>query len=404
MNRPVYIYHDEFQAGFDYLSQMFQPPSASITLIQKCSLLTRNTSTLIRGKSGTGKTLLIRLFARLFFRMPDSDAADFGQVTCSQDQTATDALFEYDIGQLMKGNEIIIPRKVIESRLKHINEATRANSVFYNRLLSLLAEHKLIVRDQTFHSRSFNCQMDANPNDSGATDVPQAFIERIDYSYHMPLLDCGGHFDMLRMLETAEGFQWDSKVDSIPSVLTSPQMEELWLDVAKVDIPVKMKLFAALLSSYLQGCIVADRSLIATDMPLDCFSCKHRAEACAKIKDVPGTRFLKSTLKLAQARAWLRMADEISVEDLLYGLPYTLGHRLKIREDHLNLYENAEEWIMKDLYSGCIRGKIPRWLEAVDSLVENDNFETRDESSNVDDPAVARLLSSMKNRVYINPN
>lgn len=388
---PTFQHKEAFQEGMQQVFGLFQPPNAEIEALLTHILLTKNTSTLIKGPCGAGKTRLIRAIAGTFFNQADEDEPDFGQVTCSQDKTPTDVLYRHDLGELMKGVEKVEPRRLVTKRLKWINELGRANHMTFNALLSLLSEYQVRFRDLLFRSPAYVCLMDANPNDSGSTAIPAAFTDRIDYSVSIPVASFDGILSLFDAVETDNGLEWDLNESHLKPVLNATQMEKIWYDVARVSVTKHVRYLCGMLSSYLKGCIKAERSRIETEFQLGCFECRHRSEACAKLLEVPGIRYIKSMVKLAQARAWMRKESEITVEDLFYGLPYTLGHRLKVKEDLLAMYENAGEWIKQDLYLNCIRGKIPRWRQAIDAVLEENSGQLQLDALPMDDMAIADL-------------
>lgn len=393
-NPPEFKYRDQYLQGINCVFTQFQPPTKEVQTLLTHVLLARNTSTLIKGPCGTGKTRLVQTIAQTLFFNSELNEPDFGQVSCSQDKTPSDVIYRHHLGELMKGNEIVSPRRLVTRRLKFINEVTRANHMTFNELLSLLSEYQVKFRDLVFSSPDFVCLMDANPNDAGSSKIPQAFMDRIDFAISIPTASFGGIVNLFDVIDSTNGLEWDLQGDSIQSALTAQQMEEIWKDVARVAVPLKIRLFCALISSYFQQCIKADRSKITSDFQLGCHDCQYRSEACAKLTEVPGIRYIKSLVKLAQAKAWIRGESEIAVEDILYGLPYTLGHRLKVKEELVKLYENPEEWIKRDLYPASIRSKVPRWLQAIDAYHGVEGKDNVDELTAMRDLAIDEMLKT----------
>ena len=102
---------------------------------------------------------------------------------------------------------------------------------------------------------------------------------------------------------------------------------------------------------------------------------------------------------MAQARAWLRHSDAVDVDDVMFGLPFTLSHRLRVRQEHLKLYPNVGAWIVEDVYRRGIRPKVPRWRQAVFAL-ETPSDGAMEIALNMAkrDLALAALISDGQNR------
>ena len=287
------------------------------------------------------------------------------------------------------------------ARFKFVNEVQRANSLVYNGLLSLLASRMVSYRDQEFRSPHYLCIMDANPLDVGSSEMPQAFRDRIDFSYDLPLISAAGTRRLCDLLGADGALAGGDLADLARPALTADEMEAVWADVARVTVAGEVTALATLVAGYLQRCRYVDRARLTTDFELPCRDCTYRGETCAKLAAIPGTRFTLSMLRLAQARAWLRGVWTIEVEDLLYGVPYTLTHRLQVRTESLRLYPNMTQWFRQELWEHGIRVKVPRWRQLVCALEAEDGpdddllqeFAARDLSASA-------LVASTTGRAY----
>ena len=359
---PTALLRKRFLAGLRQVFALFEAPTPEIRGFIASTLLVRDSTTLLNGLSGTGKTHVIRTIHRTFFDgRPAKD--DLGYVACAQDLTPLDALFHLDLAGLLRGEENVSPRAVVTARLKFINEVQRASTLLFNGLLPLLSEKHVVFRDRIFKSPSFVCYLDANPLDSGSTEMPQAFRDRIDFSFDMPVLPAHRALALEDRILADGTARFGDLIDVARPFLTSLEMESLWEIVRRMPIPAEARHIAALLAAHLQACRHTDRSRASADYLLPCRECPNLQDPCAKLAEIPGTRFLLSLLKLAQARAWLRDASEVGVEDLLYGLPYTLSHRLKLRPESRRLYPSAAAWIREELYRRSVRHRIPKWRQ-----------------------------------------
>jgi MoxR-like ATPase len=381
---PTWEGHEAYVRGMRRVFALYQAPSVEMRTLIACAMLVRDSTTLLTGIYGTGKTQLVRLLSRVFFGRADGRGSDLGQISCTQDLTPLDTLFSLDLARLTQGEEIVTPRAIVTARLKFVNEAQRANAVVYNALLPLLAEKRVAYRDQAFDSPDFVCLMDANPLDVGSAEMPRAFRDRIDFSFDVPLLSGAGVANLHAAVERGDGPHWGALAELAEPAMTAGRLEACWADVRRVTLPPEATLFVSLIGGFLQACAHADRSRVSADFELPCRDCVHRPEVCSKLVEIPGTRFQISLMKLAQARAWLRRSREVEVDDLLYGLPYVLAHRLQLKAETLRLFPSVREWICEELYRRRLRGRVPRWRQAVDML----------RSGQEPEPGVLRELAS----------
>jgi MoxR-like ATPase len=398
----LFKHRNLFLKGLEQIYSLFQFQEEAKIFFGSV-LIVQNSTTLIDGISGTGKTELVHLLAKVFFSRENPEEMDFAHVSCTQDLTPLDVLYYIDLPKLMKGIELVVPRPIITVRFKSFSEIKRASTSLLNSLLPLLSERFALYRDQKFPSPDFVCILDANPHDSGSTTIPTAFSDRIDYSFQMPTVPPQAVVGLIDVHEENGIMNWDMLTKIAKPVMTSDQMVEVWQDVQKVEVTKEMRLFCALVAGYLQQCQYTNRSLVSPDYELPCYECSYRMETCAKLQMVPGMRFVKSLIKLAQARAWLRHSNSVSVEDLLYGLPYSLGHRLKIRSESARLFPAVDQWIKEELYLNGIRGKIPKWLGFIHTYVKSPSkmHELIDEFKR-NDLAVMEFYHSIQNKLIKN--
>lgn len=384
-----------FLNGLWAVFSVFQAPSPATRVALSLTLLVQDSTTLLVGLYGAGKTLFVQLVRRTFFAPNGDGVPDFGWVACTQDLTPMDTLFSLDLGRLTQGEEVVSPRAIVTARLKFVNEIQRANALVYNSLLPLFSEKTVVFRDQEFTSPAFLAYLDANPHDAGSSEMPAAFLDRIDFSVRVPIANAGG---LERVIASATGngrARWNELAALATPMLTGPEMEGIWRAVRAVPIDQEARMIAVLVAAHLQRCARVDRSVASPDFDLRCGECSFKGNACAKLTTIPGNRFVLSTLKLAQGRAWLRGARAVDVNDVLFGLPYTLAHRLRLRPDVTRLYPGAEDWIVEELYRAGVRPQVPRWRQVIRRLDTSD-ADDRDRLLDLArrDLAVAHLLET----------
>jgi len=364
MNATIAL-SQQFRRGLARLFSVFQAPDAATSNALACSLLVQDATTLLSGTYGSGKTLFVQLARHTFFAPNGDGIPDFGWVACTQDLTPMDTLFSIDLARLTQGEEVVHPRAIVTARLKFVNEVQRASSLVYNALLPLFSERKVSFRDRDFTSPPFLAFLDANPHDAGSSEMPAAFLDRIDFSIRIPLVSAEGLSRVIASATETGPARWNDLAGLAQPALRGPEMEALWHDVRGVRIGEEVRMIAVLVAAHLQRCVRTDRSLAGPDFDLRCNECSYRTNACSKLASVPGTRFVISALKMAQARAWLRGAREAEVDDFLYALPHVLAHRLQLRPDVVRLYSGPAEWVIEELYRAGVRQHVPRWRQVI---------------------------------------
>jgi len=277
------------------------------------AILVKNSHTLLSGSYGVGKTVFCSLVGIAFF---DND---FVRVPLRQNMTEFDILYYIDIPLLVgKGVEKIYPRGLVTKRLKFVNEVQRGNDQVYNGLLSLMAEHEVVYRDQVFKSPNYVMFLDRNPHDTSSVEIPNAFLDRIDYAIDISLLHLRDTVSLMMTKLANDVPHFDLK-EKVRPFLTSEQMEEVWSDVSLVKVPksiMSIIIWGSMISEAFKSCKAVERSTAVPRYRLDCSQCEFRGEICSTLKQPIAHRFFESMVRFAQARAWLHGRKEVDYADI----------------------------------------------------------------------------------------
>lgn len=334
-----------------------------------CATLVANAKLLFTGPPGSAKSLLARLIGRVYC----GDGGDTEQaiVTCHQDLTPHDVLFDIDLAALQDGREVVRPKPAITAAFKFFNEIERASGPLRNALLSLLAEGEVWFKRARFRSPDHLCVFDRNPTGANARELPEEFLDRIDYGFQFTVPHLTGSMKIGRVRRCAP-CRW-SRLDSLGStVLGMDTLRAVWDEVAAIEIPRAVELRANMLLQAFRLCIKEDRSVLSPAFDLDCSGCAFRGEICGHLEAVPGHRPTESVLKLAQARAWRDGRPAVRPEDLPDLLPYVLGHRLRLRRDLERSVPSAMSWVEDVAVGQILSAKLARWGRAATALVADD--------------------------------
>jgi len=330
------------------------------------SLLTKNSITLLSGTYGTGKTTFILSAMKVFFSdVYDQKVKPIARIRDTL--TEFDILLYIDIAKLRQGEEKVEPRPIVTSPFKFFNELQRGNPRLYNALLSLFAEKEVEYRGRVFKSKPFVCFCDRNPHDVSSHEIPKALWDRLDAHIYIKVLEITENYELLTQKYVKTRTQ--RIIDALPKLMTSDDMQEIWEDVDKVVVPESVTLFLSLLGASFT-CAHVDRSVTEPKFRLPCNNCQYKGELCFKVREVWGVRWMESTIRFAKARAWLYGRAIVSIDDVLFVLPYTLNHRLVLRPEVESAFPNKIEFVKKVIIEEVIRKiKAPVWIEAIKAYV-----------------------------------
>lgn len=361
--RPTFCHHSELRQAESTIFEIFQMADPAIRHNLFASMLVENATILLSGTYGTGKTQLVNLIRTILFSDGEGGYL-FDYETCHQELTAFDVLYHLDLAELQKGREVVHPKAMISARLKFINEIQRASASFFNALLPLLSEHRVTYRDIVFEVPSFLCIMDRNPLDTGSTEIPEAFMDRIDFAYEVEAVHLEETLRLQEIRRGQGGFHWGGLDQLVKPVLKFSQLEEVWQDVKRVAIPDDAAMLVGMVSDALRLCIRTERSTARLDFDLNCRDCQFQAEICSHLLKVPAQRVTNSIFRLSQALAWLDHQNSVADEHILAALPWCLSHRLNLRPEEYRKKPNAQTWVRETAIGEILRPKLPFWQRA----------------------------------------
>lgn len=375
LGTPDFTHHEAIHDGFEALFDVFQLSDPEMKRCLFSTLLVKNALTLLSGTYGTGKTQFVHLVRKMFFSDGEGNY-DYDFETCHQDLTAFDVLYHLDLAELQQGEEVVHPKDMVTARLKFFNEIQRASPTFFNALLPFFAEYRITYRDYVFDIPGSVCIMDRNPQDASSGEIPEAFMDRVDFSFDIPAI----HLDEMMTLQDIrrrgeDKYHWGDLEDLVDPVVTVDQLTDVWDDVERVDIPRRARMLGGMLTDALRLCIVTDRSTARKDFDLECEKCQFYGEICSHLLKIPGQRITNSMFRLAQALAWLDGDEEIDAGHLFSAFPWCFGHRLSLRPEHLRETPSAQHWVRHTAVADMLRPKLPRWTDALDAY-EDDDLET----------------------------
>lgn len=372
-------HHAEYLKGIKQLFSLFQTNQETVEFLTS-SILCRNSKTLLSGGFGSGKNTFVELTAKLFF------GENVGIVRCHPELTVFDIMWNFDVQKFISSKVGgVIPRSLITSPFKYLNEIQRLNVQCQNALLSLLTDKNILFGDVEAETPDYVCFLDRNPHDIGTIGIVKALLDRIDFSLDVSFLGLKETRDVLQTKYQSKHIN-DLRQMATP-VLDSVEMMEIWDDVERIGIPDDVFMRISLASIPLRKCVRVDRATCSPSFRLVCDGCVYLSQVCNKLERPLGHRWIDSVIKLSKARAWLSKRTEVAFDDVLWGLPFALSHRLELKPNLLIKHASELDWI-KTVLSPDLQQKQAGWTEALALLTS---------ATQGDKEAIAKL-SNLKDR------
>jgi MoxR-like ATPase len=305
------------------------------------SMLTPNRVIELTGTYGVAKTTIALGIMKVFFsdvyEQPVKPIARLRETL-----TEFDVFWYVNVKALMSGEEEneVRPRPIVTAPFKFFNEVRRGSPKVYQVMLSLLAEGEIEYKGRVYRSAPFFCIMDSNPKDTASFELPKAIIDRIDARIPIGVSDPVTTYSVLR---NTRG--WSRIIDSLEQITTSRDVERVWAETSKVEVPGHCNLFLSFIHAAMQcakgyrmpvwggeGEVRIDRTLTEGGFQLPCEQCQFNGSFCSRITEAWGMRWMISATRLAVGFAWLDGRWRVNLKDVFDALPYVLNHRLVLKE------------------------------------------------------------------------
>jgi MoxR-like ATPase len=238
----------------------------------------------------------------------------------------------------------------------------RLNTQCQNALLNVLTDKTVAFGDTIAETPDYVAFLDRNPHDIGTQGMVKALLDRIDFYLDVEYL---GMKHSLELLETKfKGKQVDDLRNLAEPVLNTRQMKEIWQDVEKVTVADEDMMKVSMTSMLLRKCIRVDRSVTSARFRVICEGCPYNGQPCSKQERPVGQRWVDSLIKLGKACAWLDKRTEVSFDDLLWGIPRVIPHRLDLKQNVFVKFANENEWMIQD-FLPMVKSKLEMWDESI---------------------------------------
>jgi len=273
----------EYFVGYDELLKLLL-----ISLLSEGHLL-------IEGPSGTGKTLLAKVFA-------SSIGASFSRIQMTPDLLPGDLIGTsyYDI----QSGTWKLKLGPIHANIVFVDEINRASPRAQAALLEAMQERQVSIEGKSIQlPRPFLVVATRIPYaGEGSFDLPLGEIDRFSFSMSIEGFDPEVEKEVLRRI--------NSLIEPRPSVvLTADELSEMIAEVRNIYVSERIR-------NYIVSLVLAVRG-------------------CEEVDVKPSTRAPIWMLQGARALAYLKGRDYVTPDDVKEVAPYVIRHRISIRPEYV---------------------------------------------------------------------
>ncbi len=350
--KPTFVHRDKILELYDEIFSRWYTNDRSLQELIIASILVRDSRVLLIGPPEAGKTTLVRLIASSIFSN-NSDEIIYAKIIGAPEKTLQKVLVTTNIVKLItEGKEEFIIRPIVKSRIKFINEINRFSKAVQDALLSLLEEHEIEYGGIKFQTPSFIAFADMNPYRG---DIDRALKTRFMVSAYIPFAEMRGSLRIISQMFLQEKEIRDL-AETMPKIISISDLEDIWRDVSKVYVPLRISLFANMLIWAFRVCKYDKSKIMPGYMRLVCAQCEYSNEICSQITIPPGERAIISAILFSKARAWFYGRSEISYEDVIWAVPWVVSHRIELTTSIRAEIPNPWEW-SKNVLNNLLKSK-----------------------------------------------
>ena len=194
--------------------------------------LASRSNILLEGSRGTGKTWLSKVLLRAIDEQLTASqqgylSADFEQVIASP-----------DIARLMKGEEQVKFRRIVEAPIKFFDEIQRLGPSAVSALFRLLTDGSVEYLDQTRTVERFMTVATANPTehetDTLNIQIPEPLYDRFTATIWIPLAPLSYQAQINGNVQKS--------FDAIKPIWSEKDLLELWEATENIQVPTELEL------------------------------------------------------------------------------------------------------------------------------------------------------------------
>ncbi len=323
------------------------PRHNSAVLFSFLSALT-NSSALIIGEPGTGKTTLAQFLASAFTK------TNYIEVENATLKGSPEITLEYIIGrphlgELNQGNEKVIWSSFVAANYKIIDEINRIPEFKQNILLSGLNSNNWNYLNETYTAQSGPIYATANQDDAGNFSIIPPLLDRFDVCVELksPGLN---NLKMLNKNDILSRYK-ELSSDGIKNFLWAENnfsKEDVVKEIMAVKFSLEAELFSDYLISETSSCYQFGEKRSNQLCPE---GCHYSSYACNKTKGALTIRSSRALEKFSKAYAYLSGKDVVETDDVMTVFPFISWHKLSPKRDFLASIIDAKREDTLDLHA-----------------------------------------------------
>jgi len=352
LEKPRFIHREKVLRLYEELFSRWYTDDKDLKDLIISSILVRDSKVLLIGPPEAGKTTLVRLIAHGIYA-DSNDEIIYAKIIGAPEKTLQKVLVTTNITKLiLEGKEEFLVRPIVKARIKFINEINRFSKAVQDALLSLLEEKEIEYGGLKFITPSFIAFADMNPYRG---DIDRALKTRFMVSAYIPFVSMTGSVKIVDQMFMRKKEIRDL-AETMPHVLSINDLEDIWHDVTRVHVPLRVSLFTNLLLWAFRVCKYEKSGVMPGYLRLACAQCEYANEICSHVAIPPGERAIISALLFSKARAWFHGRDEVTYEDIIWITPWVVAHRVELVTSIKAEIPNPWEW-SKNVIKELIRTK-----------------------------------------------
>ena len=278
------------------------------------------------GFRGSGKTHVMECLIKMVH--PTCVAVQQGYLSAELE----DVFARPDIPALMRGEERVVWKDMVTSRIKAFDEIQRLGVGALSAMFRLMTTGSVMYLDQEAGVKEFWVIATANPTEVGEdalnVRLPEPLWDRFDAVLWIPIAPLKYQIRINGRVEKAK--------EALPILWKEEDLLELWKTVEKIEIPEDVEYVITLINRIIGFCKYAqnyDASSLTEMQKRELCSKCNQSYICSRIARPASVRAKLALSRLAKGFAFLRGSKKVDVIDVLKAFPLVYWKRIKLMDE-----------------------------------------------------------------------
>jgi len=278
------------------------------------------------GFRGSGKTHVMECLIKMIH--PSCVAVQQGYLSAELE----DVFARPDIPSLMKGEEKVVWKDMVMSRIKAFDEIQRLGVGALSAMFRLMTTGSVMYLDQEMGVKEFWVIATANPTEVGEdalnVRLPEPLWDRFDAVLWIPIAPLKYQIRINGRIEKAK--------EALPVVWKEEDLLELWKEVYNIEIPEDVEYVITLINRIMGFCQYAqnyDASSLTEMQKRELCSKCNQSYICSRIARPASVRAKLALSRLAKGFAFLRGSKKVDIIDVQKAFPLVFWKRIKLMDE-----------------------------------------------------------------------